>query len=266
MSSDGDAAGASPLPYEWHGAGEPLVLVAGLGGKGTSWRPFLEQAARHYRVLCFDLPGSGRAPAAPEDATIKSFAAEALRLFAHLGLERFRLVGRSMGGMIAQEIALAAPWRVDRLVLVSTCGKSDPHLAEVFRLWARMAELGVPAEIRHRSSMLWCLGAGALSDEASRRAYLVARREGDRPVDYAVQARACASHDALDRLDSLRVPTLVVGGGDDRLTPPALAEQLAKAIPGAELEIVPDAGHLSYLETPETFQRIVLEFLAHPRR
>ena len=166
-----------------------------------------------------------------------------------------------MGGMIAQEIALAAPGRVERLVLVSTCAKSDPHLAEVFRLWARMAELGVPAEIRHKSSMLWCLGAGSLSSETARRAYLVAKREGDRPADYAVQARACASHDALERLASLRVPTLVVGGGDDRLTPPALAEQLAKTIPGAELEVVPEAGHLPYLETPETFERAVLEFL-----
>jgi pimeloyl-ACP methyl ester carboxylesterase len=242
------------------------VLVAGLGGKGTSWRPFLKVAAERFRVLCYDLPGSGRAPAAPENATIRTLAVQSLQLFDHLGLERFRLVGRSMGGMIAQEIALAAPARVERLVLVSTCARSDPHLAEVFRLWARMAELRVPAEIRHKSSMLWCLGAGSLSSEASRRAYLVAKREGDRPADYAVQARACASHDALDRLGTLRVPTLVVGGGDDRLTPPALAEQLAKAIVSAELEIVPDAGHLTYLETPEKFQGTVLEFLSRSRR
>jgi 3-oxoadipate enol-lactonase len=264
MSHDATADG--PLPHEWHGAGEPLVLVSGLGGKGTSWRPFLKDAAARYRVLCFDLPGSGRAPAAPEDATIRTLAAEALRLFDHLRLERFRLVGRSMGGMIAQEIALAAPDRVERLVLASSCGRSDPHLAEVFRLWARMAELGVPAEIRHKSSMLWCLGAASLSNEASRRAYLVAKREGDRPADYAVQARACASHDALDRLGALRVPTLVVAGGDDRLTPPALAEALAKAIPGAVLEVVPGAGHLPYLESPEIFRDLVLDFLARERR
>jgi pimeloyl-ACP methyl ester carboxylesterase len=264
MSCDPDGGG--PLPYDWHGAGEPLVLVAGLGGKGTSWRPFLADAARSYRVLTFDLPGSGRAPALAENATIRTLAADALRLFDHLGLERFRLVGRSMGGMVAQEIALSAPERVERLVLVSTCARSDPHLAEVFLLWARMAELGVPAEVRHRSSMLWCLGAGALSDAARRRAYLVAKREGDRPSDYAVQARACASHDALDRLGRLRVPTLVLAGGDDRLTPPALAEQLARAIPGAEIDVVPDAGHLPYLETPEAFRKTVLEFLARPRR
>jgi pimeloyl-ACP methyl ester carboxylesterase len=135
----------------------------------------------------------------------------------------------------------------------------------VFLLWARMAELEVPAEIRHKSSMLWCLGAETLADPARRRAYLASKSEGDRPADYALQSRACAAHDALDRLPALRVPTLVVAGGDDRLTPLTHAEALAKAIPGAELEVIPGAGHLPYLESPDRFAERVLAFLARER-
>jgi len=256
-----DSTGDAPLPYEWHGDGEPLVLVSGLGGKGTSWRPFLARAAERFRVLTFDLRGSGRAESLAAGATIRSLAAETLELLDELGVERFHLVGRSMGGMIAQELALAAPERVRRLVLVSTSGRCDPHLSEVFLLWARMAELGVPPEIRHKSSMLWCLGADTLADPVRRRAYLASKYSGDRPADYALQSRACAAHDALERLGALRQPTLVVAGGDDRLTPRAHADALAKAIPGAELEVIPGAGHLPYLESPDRFDERVLAFL-----
>jgi pimeloyl-ACP methyl ester carboxylesterase len=204
------------------------VLIAGLGGKGTSWRPFLARAAERHRVLTFDLRGSGRADPIDGGTTIRALAAEVL----------------------------------ERLVLVSTSGRCDPHPSEVFLLWARMAELGVPPEIRHKSSMLWCLGADALSDPAGRRAYLLAQREGDRPADYAAQSRACAAHAALDRLHRLRAPTLVVAGGDDRLPPLAHAEALAQAIPGAELEVIPGAGHLPYLESPDRFAERALAFLA----
>jgi aminoacrylate hydrolase len=251
----------SILPHAWHGDGPPLVLVSGLGGKGTSWQFFLEGASRHFRVLTFDNRGAGLAPRLHTGTTIRDLAEDALRLFDHLGLPQAALVGRSMGGMIAQELALLDPGRVSRLVLVSTTGRSDVHLASVFELWAEMAESRVPADVRHRASLLWCLGREALEDEARVRAYLQWKRSTDRPDDYAIQARACARHDALARLPALAVPTLVVSGSDDRLTPPFHAEALAKAIPGAELAYVPGAGHLPYLEKPVAFASRVLGFL-----
>jgi pimeloyl-ACP methyl ester carboxylesterase len=248
-------------PYAWHGGGPPLVLIAGLGAKGTSWHPFLERAAAQFSVLTFDNRGSGRAAAIYAPLSVRDLAQDALALLDHLAIERTCIAGRSMGGMIAQELALLAPERVERLVLVSTTGRSDPHLAHVFRLWADLAEAGVSAELRHQSSLLWCLGSTALERSASVQAYLRARASTDRPLDYAHQARACAEHDALERLTRLRVPTLVVAGSDDRLTPLAHAEALAKAIPQAKLAHIPGAGHLAYLEAPDRFAQCVLSFL-----
>ena len=256
--------GVETLPHAWFGDdGPPLLLIPGLGGKGRSWEPFLSSAAERFRTLVFDPPGSGRAAPLQGPVTIRDLAGATLDLLDRLGIVRTAVVGRSMGGMIAQELALLAPERISRLVLVSTTPRVDRHLAEVFRLWARMADLGVPADVRHKSAMLWCLGSAALERCERTRAYLRAKASSDRPADYAHQARACAGHDALDRLPALRIPTLVVAGADDRLTPVCHAERLAGAIPGARLTVLPETGHLPYVEASEQFARDVLEFLAN---
>lgn len=253
------------LPHTFHGKGDPLVLISGLGGKGTHWQPFLDAAARAHRVLTFDSRGAGAALPPRPGATIRDFALDLLQLLDDVGLERASFVGRSMGGMIAQELALLAPERLRRLVLVSTTGRVDRHLASLFRLWAQMAESGVSTQIRHESSMLWCLGRQALESDRRAQAYLRARARMDRPADYATQARACSAHDALDRLGAISAPTLVVAGTDDRLTPLFHADALAKAIPHASLALLPGSGHLPYLEKPEEFASLVLNFLDEKR-
>jgi pimeloyl-ACP methyl ester carboxylesterase len=260
-------SGEASLPYTWFGDGPiPLVLIPGLGGKGRSWEPFLSSIQDPFRTLVFDPPGSGQAAALEGPVTIRGLAESTLELLDSLGLPEFAVVGRSMGGMIAQELALLAPGRVSRLVLASTTARVDRHLAEVFHLWARMADLGVPPEVRHRSAMLWCLGAQSLADGGRAMAYLRAKAVVDRPADYAMQARACAEHDALARLPAVQVPTLVVAGTDDRLTPSWHAERLAGTLPNARLLYIEGTGHLPYLEAPGAFQKGVLEFLQEDTR
>ena len=248
-------------PYRIHGRGAPLVLISGLGGKGTSWRPFLQAAAAQFSVITHDIRGAGETAPLAGPISIRELAGDVLLLLDHLGLEQVPVMGRSMGGMIAQELALLAPERIAKLALVSTSGRVDPHLAAVFRHWAAMAEAGVPAAIRHRESMLWCLGSAVMHDAALVEPYMRAKLAGDRPRDYAHQARACATHDALDRLAELDVSTLIVSGTDDRLTPPPHAEALAKKIPASQLALIPGAGHMVYLEAPDAFAREVMRFL-----
>jgi 3-oxoadipate enol-lactonase len=238
------------------------VLLPGLGGKGASWQPFLATASQRFHTLTVELPGSRNGPPLAGPVTIAELALRVLELLEHLGLDCTHIVGRSMGGMIAQELALLDPGRVERMVLASTTAQVDRHLAEVFLLWARMAELGVPAEVRHRSSLLWCLGGASLADQRRVQLYLASKGASENPRDYALQARACAAHDALDRLGRLTMPVLVVAGADDRLTPAPHSETLAKAIPRAELVTIPGAGHLPYLEAADRFADAVLRFLS----
>jgi len=249
------------LAHHWRGEGAPLVLIAGLGGRGASWQPFLDTAARRFRVLTFDTPGAGKSPPLAGPVSIRELAGQVGQLLDRLGIESAHVVGRSMGGMIAQELALLAPERIERLVLVSTTARPDAHLQAIFRLWARMAELDLPADLRRHSTLLWCLGSRSLATNPHAQAYLRATRAPGRSRDYALQAEACARHDALERLSALRTQALVVSGTDDRLTPARHAELLAKTIPGAELAYIPDAGHLPYLEYPELFARTVLGYL-----
>ena len=213
-------------------------------------------------MVTYDCRGAGASAPLDGPIAIRDLARDALALLDHLGLERIPVIGRSMGGMIAQELALLAPSRVERLVLVSTSGRVDAHLREVFLHWAELAEAGVAARLRHRESMLWCLGSTATADETLVAPYLRGKLLGDRPRDYALQARACAAHDTLRRLRRLALPALVIAGGDDRLMPVQHAEALAKAIPGAELAVIREAGHLVHLEAEDAFTREVMRFLA----
>jgi pimeloyl-ACP methyl ester carboxylesterase len=256
-----DRVVAPVLPHRLSGCGGPLVLISGLGGKGTSWRPFLQIAQRHWAVLTLDNRGAGEAPSIEGPISIRDMARDVLRVLDCAGLRRVPVVGRSMGGMIAQELALLAPERVERLVLASTTGGVDAPLRRVFLRWAARAAAGVPARERHLDTMRWCLGRASLRDPAVVGPYLDAKLASDRPQDYAAQARACARHDALERLGAVRAPTLVIGGAEDRLMPPAHSEALAKAIPGAQLCLIPRAGHLTYLEAPGAFAREVLRFV-----
>jgi pimeloyl-ACP methyl ester carboxylesterase len=241
-------------------------LLAGLGAKGTSFHPFLELAAERYRVLTPDLRGSGRAGPLAPGATLRDLAADVVELLAALDVGALPVVGRSMGGMIAQELALLAPDRVAALVLASTTAHADAHLAEIFRLLADMSRSGIAPELRHRTSLLWALGPTALEERESVRAYLEARVRNDRPCDYAIQALACSVHDTRDALASVDIPALVLAGSDDRFMPARHALTLAHALPRSELRFIPGTGHLAYLEAPESFAETVFEFLERCRR
>lgn len=250
------------LPYEWHGSGPPLLLLSGLGAKGTSFHPFLGMAAARFRVLTPDLRGSGRAGPLAPGATLRDMAADVAELLEALDLGPLPVVGRSMGGMIAQELALLAPDQLAALVLASSTAHADPHLAALFRLLADMSDARIPPELRHRTSLLWALGPTALAERETVRAYLDARVRNDRPGDYAIQALACAAHDTRARLASVEIPTLVLAGSEDRFMPTRHALTLARALARAELRFIPGAGHLAYLEEPESFAEAVFEFLA----
>jgi pimeloyl-ACP methyl ester carboxylesterase len=261
------------IHYEVHGDGAktPLLLVMGMGGTCQGWLtvtvPDLVKAGRP--IVIFDNRGAGQSEDPGGPFTTPEMARDALALLDELQVPRAHVLGGFLGGMIAQELALANPERVASLVLVGTYARADAKRRLVLDLWKSMVQLGVPAELRIKNRLCWTLGDATLGQEdlieAMWRFYL----RDDAPMDdkvFARQAEACIAHDSLERIASIAAPTLVVCGEGDILTPPHLSRQLAGRIKGSRLVVIPNAGHLVAAEVAPRFNRLVIRFLAELER
>jgi 3-oxoadipate enol-lactonase len=244
------------LHYERAGSGAALLHIGGTGGDLRRPPSPLEwPGAERFDQVVYDHRGLGRSVAAEPGAqpAMADFAADALALADHLGWERFAVVGVSFGGMVAQELAIAAGARVAHLVLACTssggAGGASGPLHEILALepevaLARMVEL-VDARTNEDVSLRLTLTQilAPLTDP------------GQRPPGLALQLEARRHHDAWSRLGQIVAPTLVVAGRYDGLAPPANSRALAEAIPGAELAIF-DGGHGFLREDPSAWLHI----------
>ena len=250
--------------YERHGAhGEPLVLVHGYTGDVSDWERQLEAFAVSHRVLAMDHRGHGRsgAPSDRESYTVETMASDVEALAAHLGFDRYHLVGHSLGGMIAQEIALRSGERLLSLTLEDTLhdfaiGRSEP-VRRLFDARLRLAEeQGMAAVAR--------LPAPPRPPHHPRERF---EQEQARLARMALDGfvggwqALCRWPGTQQRAHAIRTPTLVIHG---ELDGPVIAGSrwLAGAIPGARLEVVPEAGHSPQLERPELFNAALRRHVA----
>jgi len=236
------------------GAGPPLVLVHGAGGSAELWPRQLDALADVAQVLAPDLPGHG--PLGGRGRPSIAAYAEWLDAFlAAVTEEPAVLVGHSMGGAVAQALALLRPERLAGLVLLATGAR--------LRVVARLVEL-LRHDPRESQSLIQDLSFGAAA--APECAALVARvlREGP-PLVTLGDFLACDRFDVRERLAAIRIPTLVVAGTADRLTPSRYARLLAATIPGARLVEIEAAGHFPQLEQPEPVNAAIRAFLAERR-
>lgn len=253
------------MHYVEAGEGEPLVLIMGLSGDHLAWGFQLQALAERHRVLAFDNRGAGQTHAADAPCTIATMAADTLGLMDAVGIERAHVVGVSMGGMIAQELALAAPERVRTLHLGCTLARPDPHLNALLATW-RVVRTALPLDVALRAMALW-LFAPTTWNERGEFVEMLLQTALANPYPQTVagfvrQTEAIAGHDTLDRLAQLRCPTLVSVGEEDILVPPRFSRELAGRIPGAELRVVPAAGHVHFWERPDDFNALCLDFTA----
>ena len=243
------------IAWERHGSGAPLLLIHGLGYARWGWEPVVEPLARSFDVILFDNRGIGESDAPPGPYTAAGLAADAAQVLDEAGVERAHVLGTSLGGMVAQELALAAPERVDRLVLACTTPggpESFPMPEQTVKLLTSGATLRQFVE-------------NALApdpDEEIVERILRHREATAQPFDaWSAQAAAGAAFDALDRVEGIAAPTLILHGTEDAVVDSRNAALLERRIPDARVELFPGAGHLFFWEQPDRFVEIVTEFL-----
>jgi 3-oxoadipate enol-lactonase len=248
-------AGHPSLWYERRGSGEPLLLITGFGISGAVFEPVLDRYAARFSCIVFDNRGSGRSQAPLRPTSMPELAADAVGLLDELGIASAHVYGVSMGGMIAQEVALRFPERVRGLVL----GCTSPGGPRAVRPTVReLRVVAAAAASAPRSPVDGTLAAVLFSerfrrDEPERARFLLEHFRRHLPAAQGVAAQLLASvfHDTVSRLDQVQAPTLVLHGERDVMAPLDNARMLAERIPNAELAIVPGAGHAYALERPD---------------
>ncbi len=248
------------------GEGPPLLLIMGLGGNVAMWDP-LERALtkRGIQTIAYDASGAGDSPPRLIPQRMHGLARQAAHVLDALGHADADVLGVSFGGAVAQELTLTNPHRVRRLVLVSTmCGFGGvPGKPSALALLATPLRYYSPGFLRLTANVLY--GPGAAEDEDLLRHQIDARRA--RPPSmwgYVGQLAAGIGWTSLPWLHRIRQPTLVLNGAADPIVRPINARILARRIPNAELEIVPNAGHLLLIEHAESVAERIATFLGLP--
>jgi 3-oxoadipate enol-lactonase len=255
--------GEIELDCERSGSGPPLLMIMGMSGTALSWgEPILEELRRDFEVIVYDHRGVGASTRLEGPITIAEMAADAHGLMRALELDSAHVFGISMGGMVAQELALAHPETIRTLTLGCTyCGGPDsvrPDVSELEPLIrARQAR---DREAAMRASWELNVSPAFAQQESEWQAF--AERAIRRPVAISViaqQAAAIAGHDTSARLGAIAAPTLVIHGSVDRLLPVANGRLIARLIPGAQLEIFEGVGHMFFVERPEQSAALLRE-------
>ena len=248
--------------YEEHGEGEPLLAVMGLGGDHTAWLLQVPEWSKSHRLVVFDNRDVGQSSQAEGSYEVSDMAADALGLADHLGLDTFHLVGLSLGGAIAQEVAFAAPERVRTLTLCVTYGWTGGFGDQRSAVLRRIVE-GMSREEFIEFVMMLVYSERLFDNPAFVDAARAAMLDNPHPQSteaWVRQLEASGRHDARDRLGTLSMPVHVIGARRDIMVPPFRSEDLAEAIPGAKLTIV-DAAHLVNVEAAQEFNELVLGFI-----
>jgi 3-oxoadipate enol-lactonase len=236
------------------GTGTPIIFLHGVGSDKSVWRPQLDHFAAARRTLAFDYPGYGESDFAG-GATRDDFAAAILAAMDALQIEDAHVCGLSLGGVIAIAMHAAAPDRCASLIIADSFAVHPDGRAIFDRsIAASHNGMRVLAEAR--------VGALLASEEPPIRNEVIETMARIDPAAYRIGAEAVWLAEQTDRAAAIRVPTLVLVGDLDPVTPPSLSEQLAQLIRGARLEVIPGASHLANLDRPAEFNRAIDDFLS----
>jgi len=250
------------VAYEERGAGEPLVLLMGLGAPGAKWEDHAKAYEQHFRCILVDNRGAGESDKPQGPYSTRMMADDTAGLMEALGIGSAHIAGISMGSAIAQEIALTYPEKVRSLVLISSWARCDAYTRAVFDHFRTIRAQVSPSDFM-RLLQLWIFTATHYES------HLADMVQGQREaaIDpmlqhaFSAQCDACMGHDALDRLAEIRQPVLITVGDADIFTPLRLSEEIHRRLPNSELRVFPGGGHAHHWETLEAFNSATLDFL-----
>lgn len=253
------------LHYEVMGQGEPLLLVPGLGSDVSNWPGMDRLLAERFQVIRMDNRGAGRSDCPPPPYFVADMAADCAAVLDDLGLESAHVLGHSMGGCIALEMALELPQMVRRLVLGSTTARLAGRNAQLFDAWVELIRAGCDPELVTREIMLWMYPVPLYESPTFLEGLVRECMDYPhlQPFDGLVgQVEALKAFDARERLEGVQVPTLVLHGEMDQLVPPAEGVDLGRKVPGAGVEILDETGHLPHRQFPDRYAEAVARFLS----
>jgi 3-oxoadipate enol-lactonase len=250
------------LEYSLDGSGANaswIVLVHCLGGSSRSWAHQVAPLARHHRILTFDLRGQGASSNPGIGYCLDDLVIDTTGLMDAVGIDRASVVGASMGGMVAQLLAAQHPERVARLVVANSTPYAFPD-----------------SRWRERAALARADGLDLLAEHMLQRSFTDQFRQthsdevrcarqifcATDPDGFARACEAVSDFDARPSLHAILARTLVIAGAQDEVSPPSLGEEIARGVPCGQLAIVPSAAHLSCVEQPDVFNRLLVEFLA----
>ena len=257
------------LYYESHGEGKPLVLISGLGYPLWQWHKMVPVLAEHFQVITFDNRGVGQSDKPAGPYTAQMLAQDTVGLLDALGIEKAIIVGHSMGGFIAQAMALDFPQRVEKLVLCSTNFGGPHHVPVTPEAMKVLSDVTSDPLTRFKNGLVVSTAPGWADKNPEMIEEWIKWRVANpiEPAPYQAQLaiglsllpEAAAFEDKLQRLD---VPTLILFGAHDKVVPPANADLLSKKISGSTVMIFPDAGHFFPIEIAEAASRAITDFAA----
>ena len=250
--------------YEIIGKGEPLVMIRGLGSNIDHWYEQVPALSKKYQLLVFDNRGIARSSDPGGPFSTRNMAADTAALMETAGIKNAHVLGYSMGGMVAQEMALNYPQKVNGLILVATDYGITHRIKarpQVSRLFSQMVSLGTPEAKLAAAACLYAKKTFESKTEVIERYNEVSMQFPASQEMMARQWAAVTQHDACRRLQNISSPTLTLTGSEDVLIPPENAKIMAESIPDARMRFIDDGGHLFLIEQPQQFNQAVIDFL-----
>lgn len=250
------------LYYEVHGEGDPVILICGLGSQMVSWATQVPIYSKHFKVVVFDNRGSGKSDKPEERYLTSDMADDTAALMEELGIESAHVVGKSMGGMIAQWLAINYPEKVQNLVMGCSSASRDEVGNEILRMGREIA-----TKIGPKAVWLMSLYMGYNREYIEQNLGTIKQAMDTVPDDpealkgYIGQSYACEGHNALDLLKTISSKTLVMLGENDLIASPKRSTVLADQIPNSELKVFSGVGHGFWRERQKEVDELVLDFL-----